>query len=133
MIAVGASLVVALAACTSLNESDRATAVWEVAPQQQLDASTTEIAVLVTRLGCNSGVTGTVNDPTISITDDDLVITFTVSPGQPEAADCQGNDQVPYLLTLPQPLGEHRLIDGACESTEARSTVFCESAVRHSP
>ena len=132
--ALSAALLIAASGC-ALTESldDRAMAVWEVAPQQQLDESSTTVDVLVTRLGCNSGVTGTVNEPTVSVVDTEAVITFTVSPGQPEAAECQGNDQVPYELALPQPLGELTLIDGACDTTEARGTVYCESAVRYAP
>lgn len=130
-LALTSTMALTLGACTTIIESDRATAVWELAPQQQLDATSTEIAVLVTRLGCNSGVTGTVNEPTVELTETEAVITFTVSPGPPEAANCQGNDQVPYVLTVPRGLDDLTLIDGACASTEARTTVYCETDIRH--
>jgi len=60
-----------------------AAATWDLAPNQTLDADTTSFTALVTRLGCNSGVTGDVNDPDIELTDAEVVLTFTVSPANP--------------------------------------------------
>lgn len=111
-----------------------ATAVWVLAPDQALDADASGFTAGVTRLGCNSGVTGTVNDPDIQVTEDEVVVTFTVSPGPPAAADCPGNDEVAYDVELPAPLGDRSLIDGACLGEEAGDTVFCEpSGVRFRP
>ncbi|MCY7411791.1 MAG: hypothetical protein LH471_01930 [Salinibacterium sp.] len=63
-----------------------------------------------------------------------MVVTFSVSPEQPQAADCQGNDQIAYEVTLPEALGDRQLVDGACESAEAKSTVYCDDGgVRYSP
>jgi hypothetical protein len=67
--------------CSLFN--DAAAATWDLAKDQTLDSATTAFAVDVTRLGCNSGETGTVNDPDIEVTDTQVVITFTVSPGEP--------------------------------------------------
>ena len=88
---------------------------------------------MVTRLSCTSGVTGDVDTPEAAVTSAEIVITFTVSPVQTGVASCPDNDQVEYLIELPEPLGDRQLIDGACTATEAVATVFCESDVRFSP
>lgn len=75
-------------------------------------------------------MTGTVNDPTVDAAENEIVITFTVSPGDPAGADCQGNDQVEYVVELDDPVGNRALVDGACRTTRASSTVFCESETR---
>jgi hypothetical protein len=72
-------------------------------------------------------VTGTVNPPEVRMTADKFVITFTVSPGPPQSANCQGNPGVPYVVELPEPLGARALVDGACDAAEAARTAFCES------
>ena len=111
-----------------------AIAVWDLGGNSTLNADTTTFTALVTRLDCSSGVTGDVNDPDIELADDHVVITFTVSPSEAAVADCQGNDQVPYDVEIPEPLGSRELVDGACTSTEANSTVFCRpDGVRYAP
>jgi hypothetical protein len=96
-----------------------------VGPDQTLDAQTSTFTADVTRLGCNDGVTGTVNDPNIDVTDDEVVVTFTVSPGPPDIAGCPGNEEAPYQVQLPEPLGDRSMTDGACVDGEARDTSFC--------
>lgn len=112
---------------------DSVIAIWELAPGQSLNERTRSITTVVTRLGCNSGVTGTVNEPTIVFTPTDAIIAFTVSPGPPDIAACQGNDHVAYEIALPEPLGDRSLIDGACEDSDASRTVFCETDERYTP
>lgn len=115
----------------SVDAGDRATAVWDVEPNQALDQGSKRFTAVVTRLGCNGGVTGTVNRPDVQITADRIVITFTVSPGPPKAATCPGNRPVPTVVELPEPLGTRALIDGACDTAEAAGTSFCiDSGVR---
>ena len=121
-----AAVVLALAGCGVLPGAT-SPAVWELAPDQVVDAETTTLSVLVTRVACNSGVTGTVNDPSIDRTDGELVITFTVSPGDPPAANCPSNDLVEYVIELDEPVGDRALVDGACRTTEAAEATFCES------
>lgn len=118
---------------TTTTAVEGAIALWELAPGHRIDADSTTVTALVTRLGCNSGVTGDVNTPEVAVTVAEIVITFTVSPMQSGVASCPGNDQVEYLIELPEPLGARQLIDGACTATEAAATVFCESEVRFSP
>lgn len=111
-----------------------AEAVWTVRPGHQVGPETTTISVVVTRLGCNNGVTGQVQEPGVKVEDDEVRITFTVKPDQREAS-CPGNDQVPYEVVLPGPLGDRRLIDGQCEpDSEASGTTFCRpDGVRYDP
>ena len=124
--------VVLSSGCSLFN--DEAEATWDLSKGQAPDSDTTAFTVEVTRLGCNSGETGTVNDPDIKMTDTQVVITFTVSPGEPGSADCQGNNAVSYDVALPEALGERELVDGGCDSTEASSTTSCEpSSVRYTP
>ena len=114
--------------------NDEAVATWELTEGQVFGADSTAFTVDVTRLGCNSGETGTVNGPDIEMTDTQVVITFTVSPGEPGAATCQGNKAVSYGVELPEKIGERELIDGGCAATEAASTATCQrSGVRYKP
>lgn len=118
--------------CSLFN--DEAVATWDLTKDQVPDSDTTAFTVEVTRLGCNSGETGTVNDPDIEVSDTQVVITFTVSPGEPGSADCQGNNAVSYHVELPEALGERELVDGGCDLAEASSTAPCEpSSVRYTP
>lgn len=136
-LAIRACATVALSAvlfssCSLFN--DEAVATWDLVEDQTPDSATTAFTVDVTRLGCNSGETGTVNDPNIEMSDTQVVITFTVSPGEPSSADCQGNNAVSYDVELPEALGERELVDGGCASTEATSTAPCQpSGVRYTP
>lgn len=131
--ALAASVIaVALLGCAQPSPGG-ATATWRLAPGAEPDAAATSIDVLVTRLDCNNGLTGTVDDPTVEVLASEVVITITVSPGPPQVADCRGNDEVLATVRLPQPLGDRPLVDGACRTTKASSTVFCESEVRSAP
>jgi hypothetical protein len=121
-----AAVAVLVAGCGQLPGST-AGAVWSLAPDQRVDAETTRLSVLVSRVGCNSGVTGEVQEPDVRIDEVDVEITFLVRPGEPSAADCQGNVEVPYEVVLPEPLGERRLVDGQCASGgDAGGTVWCD-------
>lgn len=121
------TLVALVSGCTGPADGDAA-AVWTVAPGQDIDAGTSELTVLVSRFGCNSGVTGEVQRPGVELQDDRLVLTFTVRPGEPSAGDCQGNGEVPYDVALPEALGNRRLIDGQClANPEAKHSSFCSS------
>ncbi|MDO8337052.1 MAG: hypothetical protein Q7T15_02210 [Microcella sp.] len=124
-----AAVVLALAGC-GIIPGTTSPAVWELTPDQVIDAETTTLSVLVTRVACNGGVTGTVNDPSIDRTDGELVITFTVSPGDPPAANCPSNDLVEYVIELDEPVGDRALVDGTCRTTDAADTVSCDSEFR---
>lgn len=106
--------------CGVVDRDSTATATWDLGPGQSLDVDTTTFTALVTRVGCNSGVTGDVNDPVIDVSDHEVVITFTVSPGEPSEATCPSNEYVPYEVELPEMLGDRELVDG--QSNDVRHT-----------
>lgn len=105
--------------------NDDAAATWTVAPGQALGADTTSFTAVVTFRACSDGVTGTVNEPDIDMGDDEVTITFTVSPDDPATATCPSNEGVPYQVRLPEAIGDRNLIDGVCLSTEASDTALC--------
>ncbi len=101
-------------------------AVWRVTRSTRLDASSTRFRAEVTRLACNSGVTGAVLAPTVEVVQTEIVVIYAVAADRPEGGDCQSNDWVPYLVDLGEPLGERALVDGECLSgDEAPTTSFC--------
>ena len=89
----------------------------------------------MTRVGCNSGVTGEVDEPDVKVTSDRVIVTFVVTPETWGRADCQGNPEVPFLLTLPEPLGNRALADGQClADDDVASTAFCaDGGLRYVP
>ncbi len=106
---------------------DRAPAVWELQSDQRLTTSSTGFTAIVSRLACNSGVTGDVVAPDVEFGESEIVVTFQVEPEDPDAADCQGNEWVPYDVTLTEPIGDRALIDGQClPGGAAEQTVFCD-------
>jgi hypothetical protein len=109
-------------------------AVWFLGPDQKLRDSSTRFVAVVSRLGCNGGVTGEVLAPEIRRGESEIVVTFAVDPRQPGPAPCQGNDPVPYEVDLGEPLGHRSLVDGECLARgEAVSTSFCSSGARRHP
>ncbi|WP_432549113.1 hypothetical protein [Kineococcus arenarius] len=107
---------------------------WNVAPDQSLGADSTTFTALVHRVGCNNGVTGDVNDPTIDVDKDQVVITFTVSSGEPSSASCPGNAPVAHEVELPEALGDRRLVDGECAPIGPSEDAHCDpDGVRHTP
>jgi hypothetical protein len=105
--------------------------VWTLEPDEIPTPEAQSCTALVTRLRCNGGVTGEVYAPTVSISDAEIVVTFTVehSPG----GDCPTNDQVAYVVDVGQLIGDRRLVDGAClPDGDGVSTSFCsDGGVRY--
>jgi len=102
-------------------------AVWTTDPDALPSSSASTFTALVSRLGCNSGVTGEVMRPGVVLSDTEVVITFTVEAADPRAGDCQGNDAVPYVVDLGQVIGDRALVDGRCRPKGAAvGTSFCE-------
>ena len=122
---MSAAVAVLLMPLTGCSLTGQAVATWQPAPGQALEDDTASFTALVTRLDCNSGVTGKVNDPRIEESDATITITFTVRPSKAGAGDCQGNDAVPHEVQLSSPLGGRTLVDGACASAEAGETAEC--------
>lgn len=122
------ALVVVTAGCGLFSSSDdTADATWRLDPDQVIDAGTTTFTALVTRLSCNSGVTGEVNDPEVTWEDDQVVLTFTVSPGESDDVEtCEDGGPVAHEVTLDQPVGDRRMVDGAClPGGAAETTSHC--------
>ena len=130
--AVVAGVVVLGSACS--DSSVDAPATWTVRAAHQIGPGTTSFTALVSRLGCNNGVTGQVHEPAVSVEDEKVVVTFAVDPITTDAS-CPDNDVVPYEVVLPKPLGDRSLVDGQCESdSDASHTPLCRpDAVRYSP
>lgn len=81
-------------------------ATWPLAPDRALDPKTTSLVVEVTRLGCASGITGTVLDPQIQYDETQVLLrTGIVEKIGLGTHDCQGNDAVPVEIHLDQSLG----------------------------
>ncbi len=114
---------------------DTADASWALAAGQAVGPTSRQLQVLVTRVGCNSGVTGEVEEPNVEVRSDRVIVTFAVTPGDPRSAHCQGNPAVPFLLALPEPLGDRALVDGQClTSDDVARTSFCtDGGLRYEP
>lgn len=137
-------MIVPLSACTSGSDvadnakspkqtakiiTDSAPAVWELDRTQPLVDTATSFTALVTRLGCNGGVTGKVVQPGIEMTKSQIVVTFQVTPGVPAAANCPGNNPVPFSVELGEPIDGRQLVDGRClPGGAAETTSFCRSS-----
>ena len=107
-----------------------ATATWRISNPTNLDRDSTSVEVVVTRLGCSSGVTGETLAPVVTYTSEQIAIRIDVEPLGGDAADCQGNDAVPVTVLLDSPLGERTLIDGGCLRIDAADTAACTSDMR---
>ncbi|MEU4164927.1 hypothetical protein [Actinoplanes sp. NPDC026670] len=125
----------ALAPKPSVPATPGEAAVWTLPEGTSLSASSTAFTALVSRLGCNSGVTGEVLAPGIRVGETEIVVTFTVAPKPPGAAACPSNDQVRFEVGLPEPLRGRQLVDGQClAGAEAAATSFCHPGpVRYKP
>ena len=104
-----------------------ADAVWALGPGQHLDGGSTAFTALVTRLGCNDGVTGDVVEPLVETSRSRIVVTFQVTPGEPEAARCPSNGASPYVVEVGEPMAGRQLVDGRClPGGAAETTSFCD-------
>lgn len=110
-------------------------AVWDLGPSSGIDGSSTTFTALVSRLSCNSGVTGEVLAPDIQFSESTVAVTFSVAPAGPGGGDCQGNEEVAYEVALGEPLLDRNLVDGQClPGGEAVNTSACApDPTRHKP
>jgi hypothetical protein len=123
-----------ITACGAFRD-DSASATWVLAPNQDhLNATTSAFDVLVTRTGCNGGLTGDVLPPKVERRNGQVVLTFTVEPDEPSSASYPGNDAVRYRVHLDDPLGEASLVDGYCAGEHTGDDVDCmPNGVRYDP
>jgi hypothetical protein len=112
-----------------------ATATWRIDENDPPDEAATSFTALVTRLGCSGGETGLVLEPVVDVDDERIKVTFAVESLPPGDYECPGNDAVPHVVVLDEPVGDRELVDGACLSGEAATTAFCvdEDPVRWPP
>lgn len=110
-------------------------AVWILRPGSSIDSSSTTFTALVSRLACNSGVTGQVQAPSIHMSESEVVVTFSVAPKDPGAARCPSNKEVAYEVDLGEPILDRELVDGQClPGGEAVGTSFCvPDSTRYEP
>ena len=103
---------------------DLGIASFRVAPDAALDPEATEIAVLVTERDCNSGqdARGRIVVASIEEGDDSVTVTFAVNP-RGGAQSCPSNPETPFVLGLPNPLGQRTLLDGS--SVPPRDATAC--------
>lgn len=97
---------------------------FRVAPDEELDPAAIEIAVLVTERACNSGedAEGRIVVAEIDEADDSVTVTFAVRP-RGGAQECPSNPETPFVLALPDPLGDRVLLDGS--SVPPRDATVC--------
>jgi hypothetical protein len=119
-----AAFAVVLSGCSGAGS---ASASWRLADGQQLEDSATTFTALVSRAHCNGGETGTVNPPDLRFTETSIIVTFTVSPGDPESAACPDNNEVPFVVHLDEPVGPRAIVDGYCERSQTTDTAPCSS------
>ena len=99
-------------------------ALFRIAPAQEVTKETTEIDVLVTEMACNSGedARGRILEPRIILAADMVTVVMTVRP-RGGAQNCPSNPETPFLLVLPEPLGDRTLLDGS--EIPARDATVC--------
>lgn len=73
----------------------------------------TELEVTVMEPGCTGARDPLphLDEPAFVVDDEAITVYWTSNP--PEAAECPSNPSVPTTLTLPEPLGDRRLLDGS--------------------
>lgn len=110
-------------------------AVWFVDPSESPTTDRSAFRAQVSRLGCNSGVTGDVLRPGVVITVDEVNITFNVAH-EPDGGTCPSNDLVDYEVDLGEAIGQRVLVDGACTpgaAAETKSHCSEDNGVRWRP
>jgi hypothetical protein len=88
-------------------------AVFRVAPDVELAADSTETAVLVTELACTRGqdARGRILPPQIFSDADSVTVVMTIR-ALTGVHTCIDGRATPFVLRLPEPLGERPLLDG---------------------
>lgn len=99
-------------------------AMFRVAPHEELMPETTKVDVLVTELACNSGqdASGRILRPRIISGADSVTVVMTVRP-RGGGQECPDHPETPFVLELPEPLGDRLLLDGS--EVPARDATEC--------
>lgn len=103
---------------------------FRVAPGAAPGPDATEIEVLVTERACNSGedASGRIVAPAVVLGEERVVVTFAVRP-RGGGQTCPSNPETPFMLELPEPLGDRALFDGSSvpprDATECPDIAAC--------
>ncbi|MEM9513984.1 MAG: hypothetical protein AAGA42_03920 [Actinomycetota bacterium] len=124
---LGAATVVGVAlSLTACNGSDGGDPALWLLGDEQVTSQTRQFEALVSRVGCSGGVTGEVLEPRVSLSDDKITVRIDVVPLEVSASQrCPGNDPVPVMVDLGEPIGDRRLIDGGCSDGAASALRAC--------
>jgi hypothetical protein len=97
---------------------------FRLAPDAELGPDATEIPLLVTERACNSGedARGRIEVSSIDEDDDSVTVILAVRP-RLGGHECPSNPETPFLLILPEPLGDRALLDGS--SVPPRDATLC--------
>ena len=103
-------------------------ALWFLPAEGAIDAETTSFTALVMEVDCASGQSSQdrIVGPEISYDADQVVVTFAVRPPPGDAHACPSNPATLVKVTLNEPLGERRLIDGGADPP--REPPLCTEA-----
>lgn len=133
MAVLGGAALAVLCGCTSdgdVRSRDGDPGVWELYDAESVTPATSVLNIGVTRLDCNSGVTGNALEPKVSYEQARILIETDVEPQRPQAATCQSNNYVRVRLELSEPIGDRQLVDASCLNGDADHTSFCFEPVR---
>ncbi|MEX2419825.1 MAG: hypothetical protein WD652_05530 [Acidimicrobiia bacterium] len=74
----------------------------------------TQLHVLLTERECVSGqaIGDRLVGPQVVMTDTEVRLAFAAEPPPGDYQTCQGNPETPYTVELPEPLGDHEIIEG---------------------
>jgi hypothetical protein len=77
-----------------------------------LTTESTEISALLTERECVGGIEigDRLRGPQVVMTEDQVFIAFAAEPPPGDAFTCQGNPETPYVIDLPEPLGDRQLV-----------------------
>ncbi len=101
---------------------------WELLPGETTDPGTTGFVALVTELGCTSGkpVAGRIAGPEIRSMTDTVTVTFGVRAIDGRSpSTCQDTLPSRVEVTLPEPLGPRKLLDGGSLPARDPSAPTC--------
>lgn len=88
---------------------------WRINPEgEPIDASTTDIGVILTERPCVDGreIGDRLLGPEIVMTETQVFIAFAAERPEGDAFTCPGNPDLSYVVELPEPIGDRELMEG---------------------
>ena len=95
-----------------LSTAGRAATTWEYQPGFAPTASSRELRVLVSWVGCASGATPRDPQSAVTYSPEHVSLTVWAIPPAGNAFDCQGNPRVPLTIPLDEPVGSRDVVPG---------------------